>query len=114
MWSPRTELVRFPDKPGERVYHLGCGVGYYTAIIAEVVGPGGRDVGLELQPELAERAQQNLASYRQVKVEPGDGAVFDPGECDAVLINCGVTHPQGIWLDRLCEGGRLVVRLRCR
>jgi protein-L-isoaspartate(D-aspartate) O-methyltransferase len=45
-------------KPGERVYHLGCGVGYYTAIIAEVVGPGGRVVGLELQPELAERATE--------------------------------------------------------
>jgi hypothetical protein len=31
-------------KRGERVYHLGCGVGYYTAIIAEVVGLGGRVV----------------------------------------------------------------------
>lgn len=28
-------------KSGERAYHLGCGVGYYTAIIAEVVGPEG-------------------------------------------------------------------------
>src|SRR5215472_2535328 len=42
-------------KSGERVYHLGCGVGYYTAIIAEVVGPSGDVVGLELQTELAER-----------------------------------------------------------
>lgn len=95
--------------PGERVYHLGCGVGYYTALIAEVVGPGGRVVGLELQSELAERARQNLASYAQVKVEAGDGASFDPGDCNAMLINCGVTHPQAIWLDRLQEGGRLVV-----
>ena len=96
-------------KRGERVYHLGCGVGYYTAIIAEVVGAEGKVVGLELQAELAERAQQNLASYAHVKVEPGDGAVFDPGDCDAMLVNCGVTHPQLIWLDRLREGGRLVV-----
>jgi len=95
--------------PGERAYHLGCGVGYYTALIAEVVGPGGKVLGLELQAELAERAQQNLASYAQVKVEAGDGALFDPGDCDAMLINCGVTHPQAIWLDRLHEGGRLVV-----
>src|SRR5580692_9585064 len=48
-------------KAGDRVYHLGCGVGYYTAIMAEVVGPGGSVVGLELQPELAERAKKNLA-----------------------------------------------------
>lgn len=95
-------------KSGERVYHLGCGVGYYTAIMAEVVGPRGSVVGLELQPELAERAQQNLASYAQVRVEAGDGAAFDPGDCHAMLVNCGVTHPQAIWLDRLGEGGRLV------
>jgi protein-L-isoaspartate(D-aspartate) O-methyltransferase len=96
-------------RPGERVYHLGCGVGYYTAIIAEVVGPSGKVVGLELQSDLAERARQNLASYPQVQVEAGDGSVFDPGQCDAMLINCGVTHPQAIWLDRLRQGGRLVV-----
>jgi protein-L-isoaspartate(D-aspartate) O-methyltransferase len=95
--------------PGERVYHLGCGVGYYTAIIAEVVGPSGKVVGLELQPDLAERARDNLASYPQVRAEAGDGVAFDPGECDAMLINCGVTHPQATWLDHLREGGRLVV-----
>lgn len=96
-------------KSGEHVYHLGCGVGYYTAMIAEVVGASGKVVGLELQPELAERAKQNLADYAQVTVEAGDGATFDPGDCDAMLINCGVTHPQVIWLDRLREDGRLVV-----
>lgn len=96
-------------KSGERVYHLGCGVGYYTAIMAEVVGASGSVVGLELQPELAARARENLASYGQVTVESGDGATFDPGERDAMLVNCGVTHPQTIWLERLHEGGRLVV-----
>jgi protein-L-isoaspartate(D-aspartate) O-methyltransferase len=96
-------------KSGERVYHLGCGVGYYTAIIAEVVGASGKVVGLELQSELAERARQNLGNYSQVTVEVGDGATFDPGDCDAMLINCGVTHPQVIWLDRLRDDGRLVV-----
>lgn len=98
-------------KPGERVYHLGCGVGYYTAIMAEVVGPLGSVVGLELQPDLAARAKTNLASYANVTVEAGDGAEFDPGECDALFVNCGVTHPQTKWLERLREGGRLVVPL---
>jgi len=96
-------------KPGERVYHLGCSVGYYTAIMAEIVGPSGSVVGLELQPELAARAKENLAGYENVTIEAGDGAEFDPGECDAILVNCGVTHPQTRWLERLREGGRLVV-----
>lgn len=96
-------------KAGDRVYHLGCGVGYYTAMMAEVVGAGGSVVGLELQPELAARAKRNLAHYGNVTVEAGDGAAFDPGGRDAMLVNCGVTHPQTIWLERLREGGRLVV-----
>ncbi|HEX8764570.1 MAG TPA: methyltransferase domain-containing protein [Candidatus Acidoferrum sp.] len=106
-------LARWIDalglQPGERMYHLGCGVGYYTAIMTEVVGPSGSVIGLELQPELAARAKENLAGYANVTVEAGDGAGFDPGECDAILVNCGVTHPQTKWLERLREGGRLVV-----
>src|SRR6266571_6109048 len=96
-------------KPGERAYHLGCGVGYYTALMAEVVGPSGSVVALELQPELAARAKENLAGYANVTVEAGDGATFDPDVCDAMLVNCGVTHPQTKWLERLREDGRLVV-----
>ncbi len=103
-WIDALEL-----KPGERVYHLGCGVGYYTAIMAEVVGSGGAITGSEVHEELAVRARANLAAYPNVTVHAGDGATFDPGECDAMLINAGVTHPHRPWLDRLREGGRMVV-----
>lgn len=96
-------------KPGTRAYHLGCGVGYYTAIIAETVGPQGSVVGSEVHPDLAARAKQNLSGYPSVTVAAVDGASFDPGECDAILVNAGVTHPNPLWLDRLTEGGRLVV-----
>src|SRR5215510_3278097 len=46
-------------QPGQRVYHLGSGVGYYTAIMAEVVGPGGSVVATEIDPDLAARAREN-------------------------------------------------------
>jgi protein-L-isoaspartate(D-aspartate) O-methyltransferase len=98
-------------KSGDRVYHMGCGVGYYTAIMAEVVGPGGSVVAIDAQPELAARARENLSGYRQVTVHAADGAAFDPEACDAMLINAGVTHPHALWLERLREGGRLVVPL---
>jgi len=98
-------------KPGDRVYHLGCGVGYYTAIMAEVVGPKGSVVGIELHSQLAARAKENLSGYLNVTVHEGNGATFDPGECDAMLINAGTTHPHPLWLRRLRERGRLVVPL---
>jgi protein-L-isoaspartate(D-aspartate) O-methyltransferase len=108
-------LARWVDaldlKLGARVYHLGCGVGYYTAVMAEVVGTAGTVVGSEVNPSLAARAKENLSSYPNVTVHAGDGAAFDPGPCDAMLINAGATHPLPLWLDRLNEGGRLVVPL---
>ncbi len=98
-------------KPGDRAYHLGCGVGYYTAIIREVVGPAGSVVAIEALPDLAARAKENLSHYSNVTVNSGDGVTFDPGPCDAMLINAGVIHQHVLWLDRLNEHGRLVVPL---
>lgn len=98
-------------RPGNRVHHLGCGVGYYTAIIAELVGPEGTVIASEVNDGLAARAKGNLADYTNVTVHPGDGASFDPGPCDAMLINAGMTHPLPLWLDRLNDGGRLVLPL---
>jgi protein-L-isoaspartate(D-aspartate) O-methyltransferase len=76
-----------------------------------VVGADGRVVGLELDPGLAARARENLSAYASVTVDAGDGAGFDPGPSDAIFVNCGVTHPQTIWLERLRDPGRLVVPL---
>jgi len=98
-------------KPGARVYHLGCGVGYYTAIMAEIAGPEGAVVGSEIDSNLAARATENLSSYPNVTVHAGDGTSLDPGACDAMLINAGMTHPLPLWLDRLSDGGRLVLPL---
>jgi protein-L-isoaspartate(D-aspartate) O-methyltransferase len=96
-------------EPGNRVYHAGCGVGYYTAILAEVVGPSGSVLAVEIDPDLASRAHANLSHLRNVKVVTADAITYDPGERDAIFINAGVTHPQLLWLDRLRPNGRLVV-----
>jgi protein-L-isoaspartate O-methyltransferase len=108
-------LARWIDalalEAGDRVYHLGCAVGYYTAIMAEVVGPDGQVAASEVYPKLAARARDNLSSYTNVSVHMGDGAEFDPGECDAIFINAGVTHPHPLWLELLSHHGRLVLPL---
>ena len=98
-------------KAGERVFHLGCGTGYYTAIMAELVGPSGSVVAAEVHPDLAARAKENLACYPNVTVHNEDGAVLDPGICDAMFINAGITHPHPPWLAETSEGGRIVFPL---
>jgi protein-L-isoaspartate(D-aspartate) O-methyltransferase len=96
-------------RQGDRVYHMGAGAGYYTAILAELVGPNGAVIATEIHPELGPRAQENLAGRANVSLHAVDGTQFDPGGCDAMLINAGMTHPLSLWLDRLREGGRLLV-----
>ncbi|MBM3572132.1 MAG: methyltransferase domain-containing protein [Alphaproteobacteria bacterium] len=104
-------LVSAAIKPGHHVVHVGTGTGYYTAIMAELVGPSGRVTGIEFDPELAVRSRRNLAPFAQVRVIQGDGATVPLEATDVIYVNAGVTHPAGAWLDGLTEGGRLVVPL---
>ncbi len=97
--------------PGKRVFHCGCGTGYYTAIMAEVVGPTGSVIAAEIDSTLAEIAAANLTNYDHVNVLNRDGAEVNPVLCDAILVNAGVTHPHPAWLDGLSEGGVLVLPL---
>jgi len=45
-------------KQNEKVLHIGCGLGYYTAIMAEMVGIEGEVTGLEIDGFLAARAKK--------------------------------------------------------
>jgi protein-L-isoaspartate(D-aspartate) O-methyltransferase len=95
--------------PGNRVLHIGTGLGYYTAVMAECVGSTGRVFGIEVDPDLTADARQNLAPYPWVDVQTGDGTGPLPSPLDAILVNAGVTHPLPSWLDALAPGGRLIV-----
>jgi protein-L-isoaspartate(D-aspartate) O-methyltransferase len=105
-WIDKLEI-----QPGERVFHLGCATGYFTAILAEVTGPSGAVVACDVDADLAARAKENLSGYSNVTVQAANGVEFDPGPCDAMLINAGVTIPLPGWLDRLAEGGRMALAL---
>src|SRR5205823_5691940 len=95
-------------EPGDHVVHVGCGTGYYTAILAHMVVPSGRVTAIEIDAELADRARRNLAHLPYVEVVQGDGSRYDPGPADAVFINAGVNYLPAEWLNSLRTGGRLV------
>ena len=50
-------------RPGDHVVHVGAGSGYYTAMLALLVEPGGRVDAFEVHEGLAE-AERNLEPYR--------------------------------------------------
>ena len=62
-------------KVGDRVLHIGAGLGYYTALLAHCVGASGRVVAIEVDPGLADRARQNLIDMPWVEVRNGDAGV---------------------------------------
>jgi protein-L-isoaspartate(D-aspartate) O-methyltransferase len=97
--------------PGERVLQIGAGTGYYSAVLAEIVGPAGRVTAVEIDPELASRARANLAAWPQVDVVSGNGGAIETVGYDAVIVFAGCTHPSRRWLDGLAEGGRLLMPL---
>jgi protein-L-isoaspartate(D-aspartate) O-methyltransferase len=96
-------------RPGDSFLHVGCGVGYYTAVAAALVGPSGRIVAVEIDGELAGRARENLREIPNVTVVSADGACYQADPCDGILVNAGFTHPLRAWLDSLKPGGRLLV-----
>src|SRR5262245_36313396 len=102
-WLDELELA-----PSDRVLHVGCGVGYYTAIAAAAV-PHGRVVGVEVDPRLAELARRNLARTPNASVVAGNGSAFAGGPFDAIFVNAGATEPLAAWLAALASGGRLLV-----
>lgn len=103
-WIDVLDLV-----PGERVVHIGCGTGYYTAVLAEVVGPRGSVLAIEVDPGLADQAHANLAYLPHVAVAAGNGSARSFDVADAIVVNAGVTHPVASWLDALSPGGRLLL-----
>ena len=78
-------------QPGARVLHVGCGAGYYSALMASVVGPAGQIVAVDVDETLAASAARNLADWPWCRARHGDGTDVAASSFDAILVNAGVT-----------------------
>ncbi|MEK9281569.1 MULTISPECIES: rRNA adenine N-6-methyltransferase family protein [unclassified Bradyrhizobium] len=101
-------------RPKQRVVQVGCGLGYYSAVLSRMVGPKGEVRAIECDERLARRAAGRLAPYRNVDVFHGDGCADIGGPADVIIVHAGFSHPQPIWLQSLRPRGRLLVPLTQR
>jgi protein-L-isoaspartate(D-aspartate) O-methyltransferase len=111
LWASLFDQLKL--SPGAHVMHVGAGAGYYSAILAEIIGRQGRVTAIEIDPHLAERARDNLVPWPQATVNLADGLTFcaDP-PVDAIVVNAGLSHIPITWLDMLgADGGQLLVPL---
>jgi protein-L-isoaspartate(D-aspartate) O-methyltransferase len=104
-------LDALAPKKGEHVVHVGAGTGYYTTMLAMLVGEAGRVDAYEIEPELAGRARANLKEFPQVAVHCRSGAEGPLLDCDVLYVNAAATEPLAVWLDALQPEGRLLFPL---
>lgn len=81
--------------------HLGCGTGYYTAVISQLM-VGGVVYFDEIDDRLFSFAQEALSGYRNAV--PGMAA----GPCDMVIYSFGVSVLDRTVVDALTDGGVIV------
>lgn len=97
-------------KPGDRVLHVGAGAGYYSAVIAELVGPEGAVIAAEIDQLLFAEAQRNLMPWNNVQVV-GDALALDLPSLDVVFSSAGIADLPLLWLLALKPGGRMLLPL---
>ena len=89
LWpDPAQVLVAMGIVSGMAVIDLGCGDGYFTAPMANLVGTG-KVTGFDLNPQMLTQAQANCAGLPTVKWIAGDAMALSrlvPGQVDYVLM----------------------------
>ena len=103
-------------RQGMSVLEVGSG-GYNAALLAEVVGPDGQVVSVDIDPEVTDRAATLLeaAGYgSRVTVITADAGHGVPGHgpFDAIVVTVGAWDLSPAWLRQLTVDGRLVVPVR--
>jgi protein-L-isoaspartate(D-aspartate) O-methyltransferase len=97
-------------RPHERALDVGAGSGYQAAVLGRVCA---HVVGIELLPELAERARRVLRELAidNVEIVVGDGTLGHPAHApyDAIVVAAAASSVPAALVEQLAPGGRLVI-----
>ena len=64
-------------QPGQTILDLGCGAGFDTLLAAQMVGPNGKVIGIEMTPEMIVKARNNAETLGLANVEFFLGEIED-------------------------------------
>lgn len=109
LWAHFFDILNI--KQNERVVQIGCGLGYYSAVLSRLVGQGGKIVAIDCERGFVERARFNLRDQRNVEVIHGNGFDAIPGPADVIIVHAGFAYPHPSWIKPLRRNGRLLVPL---
>ena len=105
--------------PSARVLDIGSGSGYLTAVLASLLGPQGKVVGIDHIQGLVDLANKNMAKSQQgkdwlesgeVQFVKGDGRLGLPGEqWDAIHVGAAAKEAHPVLIEQLKAPGRLFI-----
>jgi protein-L-isoaspartate(D-aspartate) O-methyltransferase len=116
-WLQARMLHQARIEPGMRVLEVGSG-GYNASLIAELVGPAGQVVTVDIDAHVVETTRTALAATEyddRVTVVHADAAEpLGRGAFDRIIVTVGVWDILPAWIEQLADAGVLVVPLRAR
>jgi ubiquinone/menaquinone biosynthesis C-methylase UbiE len=76
--QPQKLLKALKIKPGTIVADIGAGSGFFTFRLAKLVGPKGKVLASDIQPEMIAIIRRRMKERKAKNVEPIRGTVTDP------------------------------------
>ncbi len=68
-WTVAFMLEKLEPKAGQNILDIGAGSGWQSALLAKIVGGGGKVYAIEIIPELAQFCKENLSRLKIKNVE---------------------------------------------
>ena len=87
---PETALDKIGIRPGMVVADVGAGVGYFSVRVGKRIGPQGKVLAVDVQPEMLAILRNRAAKAKLTNIEPILGSESDPhlpaASCDLILM----------------------------
>jgi len=118
MHAVSLELLKDYLHPGARVLDVGSGTGIMSAIFGKIVGEQGKVIGIDIYPQLIQRAKRNISrdcpellEKGIVVINEGDGWKGDTeyAPFDVIHVGAGARSVPQALTDQLKPGGCLVI-----